>query len=301
MNKTIPHTQAALPPYAYIVLVVMIFAASAGPITIRQTQLVGVPSLVIIAARLVLASVVLAPFAWKEEPKMWRKLRRKEWLLLAAAGLLFALNLLLLFLALEYTSVLVTSVLRRTSPLWVIWLEILFLGGLFTRKVWVGLLLTMAGSVLVAWGSGGAIMAGSRPVFGATLALVGSVSIGLYLLIGRVFHTRLATIAYSWLVFTVAAVVTLVVTLFMGIPFVGYGLIGYVWIVITTIISQFLGHIPLNICLRYFSATKVSVFMQLGVVGSAVLAFFSFHEMPSLWQIVGSGTILLGVSLVSWC
>ena len=278
----------------------MIFAASAGPITIRQAQLVGVPSLIIIVMRLVLTSAVLAPFAWQEEPKIWQKLQRKEWLLLAAAGFLFALNLLLLFLALEYTSVLVTSVMRRTSPLWVIWLEILFLGGVFTRKVWLGLLLTLVGSVLVALGVGGAIAAGSRPVLGALLALVGSVSIGLYLLLGRVFHKRLATTAYSWLVFTVAAVLALVAALFMNIPFTGYRLIGYAWIVISTIVSQLLGHVPLNICLRYFPATKVSVFMQLGVVGSAILALFLFGEVPSVWQVVGSGVILVGVSLVSW-
>ncbi len=300
MSKTISHTQAALPPYAYMVLVVMIFAASAGPITIRQAQVVGVPSLIIIVMRLVLTSAVLAPFAWQEEPKIWQKLQRKEWLLLAAAGFLFALNLLLLFLALEYTSVLVTSVMRRTSPLWVIWLEILFLGGVFTRKVWLGLLLTLVGSVLVALGVGGAIAAGSRPVLGALLALVGSVSIGLYLLLGRAFHKRLATTAYSWLVFTVAAVLALVAVLFMNIPFTGYGLIGYAWIVISTIVSQLLGHVPLNICLRYFPATKVSVFMQLGVVGSAILALFLFGEIPSVWQVVGSGVILVGVSLVSW-
>ena len=300
MKTTQPPVSVVLPSYAYFVLVVMILAASAGPITIRQTQLVGVPSLIIIVMRLLLTSAVLAPFAWREEPKMWQKLHQREWLLLVAAGVLFALNLLMLFLALEYTSVLVTSVLRRTSPLWVIWLEILFLGGIFTRKVWVGLLLTLVGSGLVALGADGAIAAGSRPVLGAMLALIGSVSIGLYLLLGRVFHKRLATTAYSWLVFTVAAVVVLAAVLSMGVPFGGYGLIGYAWILISTIVSQLLGHVPLNICLRYFPATKVSVFMQLGVVGSAVLALFLFGEVPSLWQIVGSVVILLGVSLVSW-
>ena len=278
----------------------MIFAASAGPITIRQAQLVGVPSLIIMVGRLVLTSAVLAPFAWRKERTTWHSLRRRDWLLLLAAGFLFALNLLFLFLALEYTSVLVTSVLRRTSPLWVIWLEILLLGGIFTRKVWVGLLLTLVGSALVAWGSGGAIAAGSRPILGAVLALIGSVSIGLYLLIGRMFHKRMVTTVYSWLVFTIAAVFALTAVLIMDIPFTGYGWLGYAWIVISTIVSQLLGHVPLNISLRYFQATKVSVFMQLGVVGSAILALIFFREVPSWWQIVGSGTILLGVTLVSW-
>lgn len=278
----------------------VIFAAAVGPITIRQAQYAGVPSLYIIAARLTLASLIMAPLVFKRYGRHLQELPLKSWLFIGASGFFFALNLLFLFLSLEYTSVLVSSVLRRTTPLWVIWLEIIFLGVVFTRNVWLGLFLTLGGTVLVGFGSGGAMQAGSNPLLGAILALIGSVSIGFYLLIGRKFSVSLPSLAYSWLVFTGAAVMALLAVIITRTPIAGYTPTGYLWVIIVTIITQFLGHVPMNKGLQYFPATHMSIILQMAVVVSAVLAFFFFNEVPSALQFIGSVAIIAGVVFVSW-
>jgi len=297
---TPPQQPSAQPLKAYFVLLIVIFAAATGPIFIRNAQLAGVPSLYIIAARLISTSLILAPIVLKRYRAELSHLPAKEWLLVMASGLSFLLNLLFLFVSLEYASVLVTGVMRRTTPLWVIWLEIIFLGAVFTWNVWAGLFLTLVGTALVAFGSGGAVQAGSNPVLGTSLALIGSVSIGVYFLLGRKFSQRLPVLAYTWLVFTCAALIATVFMIITGTPITGYSLNGYMWVVIVTIITQFLGHIPINVGLRYFAATYISIIMQVAVVVSAVLALVAFNEIPSPMQIVGSVAIMLGVVLVNW-
>jgi drug/metabolite transporter (DMT)-like permease len=101
---------------AYLVVLAIIFAASTGPIFIRNAQQAGAPSLYIIAVRLILASLILAPIVLKKHRKQLAGLPLKEWLLVAVSGFFFALNLLLLFLALEFTSVLAIRLfLQETS------------------------------------------------------------------------------------------------------------------------------------------------------------------------------------------
>ena len=297
-----PSSSSPGPFSAYLAALLVIIAAASAPIVIRQAQQAGVPSLYIIAVRLLLTSLILAPLVFKNHRHrtVLSRLHKREWLLIVGSSLAFALNLVLLFLALEYTSVLVTSVMRRTTPLWVIWLEVLFLGVAFTRKVWFGLLLTLIGGILVGLGSEGAIEAGRQPLLGACLALVGSVSVGLYLLIGRRFRNGLPSLVYSWLVFTGGTFFIFVSLLLTRTPFSGYSTAGYFWVIVVTFLTQFLGHIPMNYGLRYFPATIMSVILQVAVVVSGLLAFLFFNEAPSLTQMIGSLIILIGVLLVSW-
>jgi drug/metabolite transporter (DMT)-like permease len=287
------------PPIAYISILVTIFAAAAGPIYIREAQLAGMPSLYIITARLFLTTVILFPFIWRKNQTNFQKLSPKDWGILLLAGLLFAINLLCLLFALEYTSVVVTAVLRRTSVLWTICLEIAFLGVIFSRKIWAGLIITLFGTIVVGLAGISALQGGSQPLLGAGLALFGALSMGCYMVIGRSFRHRLPTLAYSWLVFLIAGIFTLITTLVTHTPLSGYSLQAYGWVIVVTIVTQFMGHIPINISLRYFPATYLTIVMQSAVVLGGVMAYFRFGEVPSPWQWAGGIAVLVGVTIVS--
>ncbi len=298
--ETLEPQKSTYPIQAYIIALAIIFAASTGPIAIRQAQLVGMPSFYIIAVRQLIAALVLTPIVFRNHRAGFKDIQGWDWVWIFISALMFTLNLAFLFLALEFSSVLVTSVLRRTSPLWVIGLEIIFLGAIFTRQVWLGLFFTVGGSILVGLGNGGAIEAGSNPTLGIILALIGSIVIGIYLLIGRKFSDRIPSLLYSWLIFLIGGTLMLMVVLFTGIPLTGYTLEGYSWLLIVTLITQFFGHVPINMGLRYFHATYMSVILQMAVVVSGIIAFFAFNQVPSLLQIIGSGIVLAGIALVSW-
>lgn len=293
-------SEVSLPPAAWIAILSVIGATTFGPIFIRAAQLEGVPSTYIIAVRLLLTSLVLAPFVFRGDAPLFRQMSNPDWLLSGLAGLFLSINLLMLVLALEYTSVLVTGILRRISPLWVIGLEIFFLSALFTSRLWVGLVITLIGSVVVAVGSAGAVEPGSAPVFGASLAMIGSVCMACYLLIGRKLKDALPSLAYSWLVFTASGVLFLLAILVTKTPLWGYSMIGYVWVIGATIVAQLIGHVALNITLQYVPATYISLIMQLSIVLSGVVAYFAFNQIPSLWQVLGSMAVVGGVMIATW-
>ena len=282
-----------------LIILTMIFSAAFTPIAIRITQSEGVPSLVIVLIRLWLVSLALLPWILTRYRREISSLTARQIALSGISGFWLALNLLLLFVSLEYTSVLMTSLLRRTTPLWIVLPEILIFGVVFSRRFWLSLPLTLIGVVLVGLGGLSAIEAGSDPLLGGALALIGSLCFGAYLLIGRQLNNVIPPLLYSFLVFSSAALVTSVFVAFSGTPVTGYSARGYLWVVIVTILAQAMGHLLMNLALQHFTATALAIILQIAVVGSAVIALFLFGEIPSLVQIIGSALVIYGVVIAT--
>ncbi|MDE2774515.1 MAG: DMT family transporter [Chloroflexota bacterium] len=282
-----------------LIILTMIFSAAVTPIAIRITQSHGVPSLVIVLIRLWLVSLALLPWIWLRYRREVSSLTARQVLLSGISGFWLALNLLLLFVSLEYTSVLMTSLLRRTTPLWIVLPEILIFGVVFSRRFWLSLPLTIIGVALVGLGGLTAVEAGSDPLLGGALALIGSLCFGAYLLIGRQLNNVIPPLLYSFLVFFSAALVTSVFVGFSGTPVAGYSARGYLWVIIVTILAQAMGHLLMNLALQHFTATALAIILQIAVVGSAVIALLLFGEVPSLVQVIGSALVIYGVVIAT--
>ncbi len=283
-----------------LIILTMIFSAGVTPIAIRITQSEGMPSLVIVLLRLWLVSLGLLPVVWMRYRHDLLRLQPRQWLLSAVAGFWLALNLFLLFVSLEYTSVLMTSLLRRTTPMWIVLPEILIFGVIFSRRFWLSLVLTLAGVALVAFGGLSAVEAGSDPLLGGALALIGSFCFGAYLLIGRQLNNLIPPLLYSFLVFFSAALVTTVFVAGTGTPVAGYSASGYLWTLVVTLLAQVLGHIFMNLALQFLTATAMAIVLQVGVVVSAVIALLLFGEIPSPLQIGGSALVIYGVVVATF-
>ena len=109
-----------------IAIFIAILAVSTASIFIRQAQQ-DAPSLVIVAVRLTLASIALAPFAIFQHRDEIRSLTRREWILAALAGLFLSVHFATWITSLEYTTVVSSVVLVSTGPLWVALLSPIFL------------------------------------------------------------------------------------------------------------------------------------------------------------------------------
>ncbi len=284
---------------AYLFLGSAILAAAATPIAIRFAQIEGVPSLAIIFIRLLLASTLMLPVILTRYRPALRALSPADWGWTIAAGASHIMGLVLLFFSLEFTTVLINSVLRQTSPLWVLVLEVLLLHTIFRRRVWLGVLLAITGTLVVGLTGVHETTAGRSDLIGGGLALLNAFFIAAYLILGRKLRGKIPFFAYSWVIFVTAAVIAGVVILATGTSLFGYSAAGYIWVIIITFSAQFMGHLAINASLHHFPATVLSVLMQSSVILSAVLAFFSLGELPTLWQITGSLIILGGVVLVT--
>jgi drug/metabolite transporter (DMT)-like permease len=284
-----------IPRRALFIIVTLIFSSGVTPIVIRITQGEGMPSLVIVFIRLWLISFALFPIVWIRYREQLFNLTVRQWALSFVAGFWLVMNLFMLFISLEYTSVLVTSVLRRTTPLWIVLPEIVLFGAIFSRRFWGSLLMTIIGVLMIGVGGLTAIEGGTQPLLGAGMASFGAVCFGIYLLIGRKLNNVIPSLLYSFMVFLCSAIVTTVFMLVTDTPVTGYPASGYIWTLIVTVLAQVLGHIFINLGLQIFTATAMAIILQIGVVVSAVIALFTFGEIPSLMQVIGSILVIVGV------
>ena len=285
--------------HIFVVLALILLAAAVAPIFVRRAQLEGIPSPLIVWLRLALAAAVITPFAWRREAAALRQLGRRELLLSLAAGFWLVCNLLLFFAALEYTNVFVTSVLRRTTPLWTALPEVLLLGAVFPRRLWWGIGVTMLGGALVAWSGGGGPAGLGDGQWGALIALVGAACGAFYLLLGRVLNARMPSLVYSWLVFAWGAVLSGALLIALRIPLGGHSLAGYGWALSVVVIAQLIGHLGINWSVGKLPATTLSIVMQLSVVLSGLLAWFWLAEAPRTGEVLGSAVVLAGVALAT--
>jgi len=293
-----------IPIQVYVMLILGVATFSFAPILIRLAQSEAMPSLLIAAGRLVLAALILTPMTIT---RYWQHVRRRtlrELGLALLAGLFLAIHFAAWVTSLEYTSVLVSVVFVTSSPLWVAIMETVFLRVRLPRPVIIGLFIAIIGGLLI--GLAGTLTGGedvainqNREFIGGALSLVGALAVSAYMVIGRSLRAKMPVIPYIWMVYGFAGLILSVVVLATGTPIGGHPTIGYIWILAMAIFPQLIGHSSLNYAVEYLPATIVSMVTQTEPIGSAILAFFLFGELPLPLQIVGSAIILIGVMLAN--
>jgi drug/metabolite transporter (DMT)-like permease len=302
-----PH-RPAVPPL--LVLFFGILAVSTASIFIRYAQAYA-PSLVIAAYRLVLATLVLAPFALFRHRAELRLLTRRELGLALLSGLFLALHFATWITSLEFTTVASSVVLVTTTPLWVALLSPFTLREPLARPVLAGMALALAGGVIVGL-SDTCTLAGGRltcPPFaefvrgkafwGDLLALAGALMAAGYIVIGRRLRGKMTLVPYIFLVYGMAAVVLVVVMFASGASPIGYPPQAYLWFALLALVPQLFGHSTFNWALRYLSAAYVSISLLGEPIGSSLLAYFLLHETPTALKIFGAILILAGIYVAS--
>lgn len=287
----------AIPANMILVMVAGVLAISSSAIFIRLAQNEGIPSIVIAAVRLSLAALLLTPFVWARHAHTLRQLSRTDLGLALVAGFFLALHFITWVSSLEYTSVLISVVFVTTGPIWVALFEVMLLRTRLPRIVGVGLLIAILGGAMIGLGGADSSTTGSNDFLGATLSLLGAITVSLYFIIGRKLRTGLSLLPYIWLVYACAGVFLMLGVLFTGASLVGYTSTGYLWLLALAIFPQLVGHTSLNYAIAYLPATLVSMITQLEPIGSAFIALILFRETPQIVQIVGSLVILAGVIL----
>jgi drug/metabolite transporter (DMT)-like permease len=288
-----------------------ILAASSAAIFIRFAQHEGAPSLVIAAARLTLASLLLAPIALTRYRSNLLQLNRREWSLALLSGFFLALHFATWITSLEYTTVASSVVFVTTTPLWVALLAPLVLRERLGMAALVGLILALGGGVIVglsdacAWQAGALSCPPLKIFFGGTsflgdfLALAGAWMAAGYMLVGRKLRANMELVPYIFTVYGMAAVVLIIIMLWMGESPLGLPPIVYLWFVLLALVPQLFGHSTFNWALKYLPASFVSVTLLGEPVGSTILAYFIFQEQPGLVKISGALLILAGIWLAA--
>ena len=124
-------------------------------------------SIVIAAARMTVASLILVPLALIRNRRAPVHLTWQEWGKGLLAGLFLALHFATWITSLEYTSIASSVVLVTTTPLWVALLSPLVLKEKIRKAVWIGLVVSVVGGVIVGLANACSLNAGGIRLPGA--------------------------------------------------------------------------------------------------------------------------------------
>ena len=165
-----------------------------------------------------------------------------------------------------------------------------------------GLLLSIAGSALMAAGDGGlASLAITNPeaLLGDLLALGCAIMDSAYPMVGSRMRTFTPTFIYSTLVYGFSALYLVAACLAAGLPFSGYRPASYMYLIALAVIPQIIGHTSINWALKHVRASMVSITILGEPVGSALLAWLFFSETIGTLQGAGIAAIFAAIILGS--
>jgi len=285
-----------VPPLAALALAVV--AVSTSAILIRWSR---APSSVAAFYRVLFTTLLLAPVAVVRYREAFARLSMRDWLVAALSGLALAAHFAAWFESLEWTSVAASVTLVQTQPVFVALGAAWLLEERLNRRIVVGIGVALAGSVLLSVGdllSGGAF-AGSNPLYGDALALVGALAAAGYVLAGRSLRQRLPLIPYVIVVYTVSAIGLLVWTVGQGASLGPYPPREWVLFLAMAVGPGIFGHTVVNWALAHVESSVVSVTLVGEPVGSTLLALLLLGEVPPAMTAVGGVVVLVGIVLTA--
>ncbi len=284
-----------LEKHPMLMILLGIFGISLSSIFVKYST---APSAVTAAWRLLWTVALMSPVVWGRGAvrRELLQVKRKTLLLSCLSGVFLAIHFVLWFESLTMTSVASSTTIVCTEVIWVSFGYCLFLNGRLSLKAVFTIVVTLLGSVLIAFADS---TAESDQLYGDILSLLAAIAVAAYVLLGRVVRERTSTAVYTYIVYSACASVLLAVCGFQHTGLFAYGpsalLVGLALAVFSTI----LGHSIFSWCLKYFSPSFVSASKLCEPAAAAILAAFLFGEIPTPLQLLGGTLILGGVACYS--
>ena len=286
-----------------LVLMIGILAVSTAAIFIRLalraagTQDISF-SFVLAASRIILATLVILP-AWK--PVKNSQLRAGSFYYAGLAGICLALHFATWIPSLSYTSIVASTTLVNTNPMWVALLSQFWLKEKISPLTWGGIGIAMSGGLFIAFSHAGAANAElSNPLLGDFLALLGAWTVSFYFLLGRAAQKRnLCLGTYSVVAYSTAAAILLPLSLLCGGRYTGYPNVVYLYILLLALFPQLVGHTSFNWALRQIAPVWIALAILLEPACASVLGYLIFQELPSFMVLAGASIILAGIAVAA--
>jgi drug/metabolite transporter (DMT)-like permease len=271
----------------YILLPIGIIAVSTASIFIK---LCDAPVLIIAAYRMMLASLMLTPFACCN--KTWEGWEKDKigWLLLS--GLFLSLHFAFWIASLKYTSVASSVVLVTTHPIFVGIGGWLFLKERLGLNLIFGIALSVLGSGLISYGD---MSLSKEALMGDGLALLGAIAASGYLLVGKKMRKDQDLLSYIFPVYSTGGLILILFAFIFQESFWGYSSSTYLYLFLLALVPQLIGHTTFNWALKYLPASVIAITTLGEPIGSTLLAYFILGEGLTIWKVIGGMSIFAGI------
>ena len=276
----------------YLTLFVATFAVSWAAILIKLT---GAGPLPTAFYRMAFSAIILAVPSLPAIRRAVKILDAGELFWLIMSGIFLGLHFAVWVTSLFYTTISNSAILVATQPVWVLILEATLLKERIPRRSVIGMIVALAGMLVI---SRGDFDMGRDYIIGDLLALAGALFAALYLFIGRRLRAKLDNLGYITPVYTTAALVLIVISLFYGVNLTHYPLKTWLIFLLLALIPTVVGHSLYNWLLKYVQAHIVATTVLGEPIGATILAIFFFNEIPGGWTLIGGIMILSGIFVV---
>jgi drug/metabolite transporter (DMT)-like permease len=253
-----------------------------------------VPPLAIAFWRNALATAVIAPVAGVRNRTELAALSGAQVRTVVIAGVCLASHFGFWITSLTMTSVASSTAIVSLQVIWVVGYD-LIRGAPVGRQVVLGVLVATAGALVV---SGVDFSISARALAGDGLALLGSVGVAAYAVIGGRARQSVSTTVYTLGCYGTAALVLLVAAVVSRQSLAGYDADQWVLLGCLAASAQLLGHSVFNHLLDRVSPMVVSLTILLEIPGASLIAAAWLGQVPGPTAVLGLLLILSGMIVV---
>lgn len=275
--------------HPYVAILIGVLSVASSAIFVKLSSADAGP---LAFYRMLFSVVLMLPFFLMKHQKELTSIHKKQWAIMCLSGTFLAFHFILWFESLNYTSVASSTVLVTLQPLFAIAGTYLLFKEPLSKKTMLAAMITIGGSMLLAWGD---VRMGGTALFGDMLALIACALISFYMLCGQSVRQMISSTTYTIIVYAVSAIVLAVYIPIKGESFGPYSPIDWCWFVLLAIVPNLLGHNLFNWSLKYVSANAISIAILFEPVGASILAYLVFKEYLHTSQVIGGIIVLAGI------
>ena len=279
----------------YLALIVGMFAISTSAILIRWTSEETEP-LVIGSYRQTFATLLFVPFLIKDKAQELSSLSQARIGEMVITGILLGAHFGFFISSVKATSVAASVLLGTCHIVYVAIIGWILFGEGLTRKGIIGTCLALSGIVILFWGD---LSQNPGNFDGNILAFISGILAGLYYLGGRKLRKEISLPTYALVVYLSSAITMWIVVIFQDLEYLNIPNSDFQLFFLMALVPTLLGHTMQNWALAFLPAYVVSITLLTEPVGSGILAWHFFEEVPSIGVFIGGLIVLFGVCMVA--
>ena len=278
---------------AYFALVIGIFAISTSAILIRWSSS---EPLVIGSYRQTFATFLFLPFLLKDKFQEILNLSSREIFELVIIGILLGAHFGFWISSVKATSVAASVLLGTCHIVYVSIIGWVVFGEKLNSRGIIGTVIALAGIIILFWGD---LVEDPGNFKGNFLAFISGILAGLYYLGGRKHRKNISLPTYAFVVYLSSAIIMWFVVIIQGLEYKSMPNSELQLFFLMALVPTLLGHTMQNWALAFLPAYVISITLLAEPIGSGLLAWYIFSEVPSLGVLVGGLIVLLGVYSVA--
>ena len=279
----------------YLALIVGMFAISTSAILIRWTSDETEP-LVIGSYRQTFATLLFVPFLIKDKAQELSSLPQARITEMVVIGILLGAHFGFFISSVKATSVAASVLLGTCHIVYVAIIGWILFGEGLTRKGIIGTCLALSGIVILFWGD---LVQDPGNFDGNVLAFISGILAGFYYLGGRKLRKEISLSTYALVVYLSSAITMWIVVIVQDLEYLNIPNSDFQLFFLMALVPTLLGHTMQNWALAFLPAYVVSITLLTEPVGSGILAWHFFEEVPSIGVFIGGLIVLFGVCMVA--